>query len=390
MNARSCEMKHRNLGGRPLGMSRMSLLGRQKPLVLGIAIGVTFCAAAVYALRFLNYPMVYPPGTWVHRAEQSTMRDKRAFTLPLNNPDVVPAQEAEHMRADDIVVGVVVDGQARAYPWWILSNYHVVNDTIGRAPVYVALCELCSGSAAFSPVVEELDGIPLTFQISGVASGTFQISDVQTLSRWHPFSGICVGGVLEGRELEKIPSVMTRWELWGRQHPETDVVYASSKMREREHGSRATQIGHPNIFRMAAPGFDDHRLPKNELVYGLLGARRGTGLSIPLRDLEKHDHIELSWQDLPVLVFLRGDYQAIAYVRKLEGVVLSFDSLGKDSLEFRDQTGTIWNSWGEAVRGPNAGAKLRPVRGYMTEWYEWVSGFPDTEIFSAKQHAGSP
>ena len=69
-------------------------------------------------------------------------------------------------------------------------------------------------------------------------------------------------------------------------------------------------------------------------------------------------------------------------------VVLSFDSLGKDSLEFRDQAGTIWNAWGEAVRGPNAGAKLRPVRGYMTEWYEWASGFPDTEIVSPKQHAG--
>jgi hypothetical protein len=294
-------------------------------------------------------------------------------------------READHMRPDDIVVGVVIDQQARAYPWWIISNYHVVNDLVGQAPVYVALCELCSGSSAFSPVISELkNGRPLTFQISGIASGTFQVSDYQTLSQWHPFTGTCVGGALKGRKLQKIPSILTSWELWQLQQPETDVVYASSKMREREHGCGTTEIGHPNMFRRAVPLFLDRRLPTNELVYGIVDDQGSTGMAFTLRDLRKHDHIETTWNDLPILIFLKGDYQVIAYVRELEKVVLSFESLGKDSLEFRDQTGTIWNLWGKAVRGPNAGAKLQPVRGYMTEWYEWASGCPDTEIFSLK------
>ncbi len=365
-------------------MSIIRQLRRGKAFILGLTSGAIICGCVIYGLLIYTHRMVYPPGTWVHRAKQSTMWGRRAYTLPLNNPDVVPALEADHMRPDDIVVGIVIDGQARAYPWWIISNYHVVNDMVGYTPVYVALCELCSGSSAFSPVIKELYGRPLTFQISGIASGTFQISDVQTLSQWHPFSGICVGGALEGRKLQRIPSIMTAWELWQRQQPGTDVVYASSKMRERKHGSGATEIGHPNMFKKAAPGFDDDRLAKNELVYGILGAQGSTGLAFTLRDLKKHDHIETTWEDIPILIFLKGDYQVTAYVREMERVILSFDSPGKDSLEFRDQTGTIWNLWGEAVRGPNAGAKLQPVRGYMTEWYEWASGCPDTEIFSLK------
>ena len=114
----------------------------------------------------------------------------------------------------------------------------------------------------------------------------------------------------------------------------------------------------------------DHRLATNELFYGTLDAKGSAGLAFTLRDLRKHDYFETNWDDLSILIFLEGYYQVIAYVWKMERVVLSFESLGKDFLEFRDQTGTIWNLWGKAVRGPNAGAKLQPVRGYMTEWYE--------------------
>ena len=40
----------------------------------------------------------------------------RFIFLPLNNPAVVPADMAPFIKDDDIVAGVVVEGQARAYP----------------------------------------------------------------------------------------------------------------------------------------------------------------------------------------------------------------------------------------------------------------------------------
>ena len=108
----------------------------------------------------------------------------RFILLPLNNPGVVPVELAEHMRSEDIIAGVVVDGKARAYPLWIFGNYHVANDTIGDAPVMLAYCEMCSGAAAFRPVVEGFDGrkLGLLSVLSGACGLSTTEADTQVLT----------------------------------------------------------------------------------------------------------------------------------------------------------------------------------------------------------------
>lgn len=55
----------------------------------------------------------------------------RSHALPLNNPSFVRGTNAAHVRADDLVVGVVIiKGQVRAYPWSVFRNHNVINDTI--------------------------------------------------------------------------------------------------------------------------------------------------------------------------------------------------------------------------------------------------------------------
>ncbi|MEM9460034.1 MAG: DUF3179 domain-containing (seleno)protein [Myxococcota bacterium] len=219
---------------------------------------------------------------------------KRVYALPLNNPSLVPAAEASHMRPDDRVVGVVVAEQPRAYPWWILSNYHVVNDTIitaaaqveslaprmhaaiqrersaaidrvreiGRdksnsgwaqhhVPVTVTLCEACTGAAAFVSAVQdtsELAARPLVFSMCTSkgnptgdyrAIGVYTICDAQTHSRWHPFSGLSYSGPLAGKRLQRVHAFMETWDRWVRVHPDTTVAFADrQEMDARLHGSR--------------------------------------------------------------------------------------------------------------------------------------------------------
>lgn len=61
-------------------------------------------------------------------------------------PDAIPAidaprferaADAKFMAEDEPVVGVVVDGFARAYSTWHLDRHEIVNDVIGRTPVAV-------------------------------------------------------------------------------------------------------------------------------------------------------------------------------------------------------------------------------------------------------------
>lgn len=53
------------------------------------------------------------------------------------NPVTVPGNEATHMRDEDCVIGVTVNGRHRAYPYWISDKYHIVNDTLGGERVLV-------------------------------------------------------------------------------------------------------------------------------------------------------------------------------------------------------------------------------------------------------------
>ena len=52
-------------------------------------------------------------------------------------PRMVPAGEADFLTDDDVVIGVVVEGQPRAYPVKILNWHEVVNDTAGSEPFVV-------------------------------------------------------------------------------------------------------------------------------------------------------------------------------------------------------------------------------------------------------------
>ena len=48
------------------------------------------------------------------------------------------APEVSWLRAEDQVIGVVVGGEARAYPTWMIGYHHIVNDRLGNTPILVA------------------------------------------------------------------------------------------------------------------------------------------------------------------------------------------------------------------------------------------------------------
>lgn len=303
------------------------------------------------------------------------------YVLPLNNPPVVKAQAAQHMRDDDVVLGVVVDGRARAYPWWILTKYHVANDMIGSSPVYVAICEVCTGGAAFSPIV---DGHYLSFQLCGLKNGSFEICDWETRSRWLPFSGEAYEGRLKGTRLEQLPFVYMTWKDWKAAHPASTVVLGSQELRARRHGLRSPP-GAPGIARALERTLHtlDDRLEPNALVFGLVPEGEGRAKAYPLAWVhEKGGLVQDEIDGRPVLVIARGDLGGSAYLRRIGGHTLDMALVSTEPFEMRDAaSGALWAAVGTEVKSRSAGGqRLTPVRGYVTEWYEWVNNYPDTEV----------
>lgn len=56
----------------------------------------------------------------------------------INNPVFVTGEEAsEQMYNDEPVLGLVIDGEARAYSLWHLDHYEIINDFIGDRAIAV-------------------------------------------------------------------------------------------------------------------------------------------------------------------------------------------------------------------------------------------------------------
>ncbi len=146
------------------------------------------------------------------------------------------------MRDDDVVLGVEMNGVARAYPWWIMDNHHVGNDVVGGRPVSIMLCEVCSSGIAFDPVV---DGQARTFRLVAFYNGTVAFEDEETRSLWSPYLPVAIRGPQTGTALSWLPLTQMTWANWRQLHPDTDVVAPEYGSRGG-HGSNDT-IGSPSM-----------------------------------------------------------------------------------------------------------------------------------------------
>lgn len=56
---------------------------------------------------------------------------------PLDFPRVVGGKQATWLLDEDIVLGAVQNGEARAYPLFMMTLHHVSNDVLGGEPYLV-------------------------------------------------------------------------------------------------------------------------------------------------------------------------------------------------------------------------------------------------------------
>ena len=57
--------------------------------------------------------------------------------VPLDNPVFIAADEAGFLDAGDLVLGLTIAGESRAYPVSMMTYHHIVNDTFGGRPILV-------------------------------------------------------------------------------------------------------------------------------------------------------------------------------------------------------------------------------------------------------------
>ena len=130
------------------------------------------------------------------------------------------------------VVTVDLNGEAVGYPYDVLREVHVVNDTVDGVPIVVlwapgTASALDAASVAGGDDVgaattfsRQLDGQTLTFVLDGD-----RVLDEQTGSEWDVL-GQAVSGPKAGSQLEPVVSINHFWFSWAAFRPDTRVYSA--------------------------------------------------------------------------------------------------------------------------------------------------------------------
>ncbi len=141
---------------------------------------------------------------------------------PVVRPPIRPAEQAG-LSEDEEVIGVEVDGKARAYRISALTDesHHVVNDLIGAVPVSVTYCDL---SDCIRVYTDEARGDPLDVGVAGLFNGEEMVVRLKR-DYYLQKSGAPVRpeAAPAYSPYALLSSTRTTWKAWKRSHPDTEV-----------------------------------------------------------------------------------------------------------------------------------------------------------------------
>jgi hypothetical protein len=302
---------------------------------------------------------------------------------PLDGPPTLAAKAATWLDDGDAVIGVLLGGEARAYPLKLLAQHEVVNDVLGGRAVTIAFSPLTGAAVAIDRAAT---GVPAGFgNTCGLVDGDHVLYDRDTGSWWSPMMLRAIRGPRLGAELRLVPHARLTWGAWRALRPATSVLSDRTGFAELDYSAYAYdwyEADDPQlVFTLRR---FDLRLPLKQPVVGI--AAGGTVRAWPAGSLAPRAvHAEIvGGRALLVVRDAAADLLA-AYERTVGGRVLDFVPArdgGDGTFRFRDiQTGSTWNVLGEAVAGPLAGSTLAPAASTRSYWFAWSAFHPASEIF---------
>ncbi len=140
----------------------------------------------------------------------------------IDEPKFVAVAESKDLAPTEPVVGLTIEGDARAYPLRILTWHEIVNDVVGGVPVAVTYCPLCNSAIVFD---RRVDGTATEFGTTGkLRNSDLVMYDRATESWWQQFLGQAIVGERTGTLLRIIPARLESWERFAARHPKGKVL----------------------------------------------------------------------------------------------------------------------------------------------------------------------
>ncbi len=256
-----------------------------------------------------------------------------------DNPTFRPASETTWLDPEDVVFGVVINGEARAYPRQIMEAREMVNDTLGGRDFAMPYCTLCGAAQVW--FTDDLpDGIDRpVLRTSGLLARSNKVMyDLTSQSIFDTFLGTAVSGPLFERGIALVGHtvVTSTWATWKAQHPETTVLTKNLALGTNFDFRNGRDANGP-IFPI---GDADPRLALQEDVLGIIQSN-GQPLAVHVNSAKA--------------ALRRGKIVVVNGIRVVSSGdgLLAFDSDGNE------------------------------VVAHQAFWFAWSQFYPETELWPA-------
>lgn len=276
-----------------------------------------------------------------------------------------------------LVLGVAIGNETKAYPIEIIGYHHQLQDTISGQPIMVTYCTVCRSGRVYDP---RLDGKVESFRLVGMDHYNAMFEDKSTLSWWRQINGEAIAGELKGKTLNEIPSQQMTLAAWINLYPDTKILqpdtFFTDAYKELEKYDEGKKEG--RLERKDSISWKD----KSWVVGVQIGNR---ARAYDWIELQQERIIEDTLDSNPLLLVAETDSASFhVFSRIVKADTLSFTVLDHGNNLQDNKTKSIWSVSGRCTEGELKGNSLLVIQSYQEYWHSWKM-FRGSNTYSSKK-----
>jgi hypothetical protein len=262
-----------------------------------------------------------------------------------------------------LVIGVLNNGEAKAYPIRFLGYHHQVQDTVGGKPLLITYCTVCRTGRVYEPVV---NGQPEQFRLVGMDHFNAMLEDATTKSWWRQATGEAITGKLKGQQLPEFYSTQTSLTKWLQLNPTSLVMQEDPSFKEMYDTTGKFESGKS---KSQLTGTDSLSWKDKSWVIGVKAGKEKKAYDWNQLKEQRIINDKLDGKNI-IVVLAKDDKSFFAFENPdaANHFTLHNDTLVQNNLQY--------NINGKAFNG---GTSLKPLPAYQEFWHSWRTFQPDTK-----------
>jgi hypothetical protein len=272
--------------------------------------------------------------------------------------------ENNAVKSNKLIIGVALNGEAKAYPIQFLGYHHQIVDTIDNQQIMVTYCTVCRTGRIFQPII---NGKIEQFRLVGMDHFNAMFEDKTTKSWWQQATGTAITGTLKGQQLPEIFSQQMSLEKWLVLHPNSLIMQPDSIFKEAYADMDSYDVGKG---RGQLTGTDSISWNRKSWVVGIEIGQNSKAYD--WNRLIKERVINDFVGDKPIVLAVAADNKSfVAYERfsQIKPFSIQHDTLIIDNQYFTFD--------GKAIDITNK-FYLKPIKAHQEFWHSWLNFHPKT------------